>query len=712
VKPLEIRVPPPPDAPVRSVVDVVHGVAIEDPYRWLEDGTSPETLEWTELQNKRTEEVLSQIPARDFFADELTEILSEDYVGSPVVRGNRLFYIKRASGQNQPVLCMRELSGGSPERVLLDPNEASDRGIVALDWWYPSRDGTKLAYGYSERGDEWSVLRILDIETGEVLPEEIERARGAGVTWEPDGLGFYYSKYPKPGEVPPGEENYNRHVFYHRLGQDPKDDKKIYGEGRPRHEMYGTSLSDDGKYLLLTVMHGWNSTDLLFREAKDLDGPFIPIVQGIDAIFSGKIYKGTLYMLTNYKASRYRIVAVDLNDTAESSWREIVPEDPEVTLTGFWIACDSLVVTAMKDASSRIFVYNLDGSGKREIPLPTLGTVGSVSAQVDSPEVFFDFQSFAYSNAIYRFYVDGLGKPELVLRSAQVFDPSLVEVKQVFYSSKDGTRVPMFIIHRKDLLEGEGAGRPHPTVLTGYGGFNLARVPTYVSTVLPWILSGGIYASANLRGGNEYGEEWHRAGMRENKQNVFDDFIAAAEYLINEGYTDKEHLGIWGRSNGGLLVGAAMTQRPDLFKAVSCGVPLLDMVRYHKFLIAYIWTSEYGDPDDPEAFKWLYAYSPYHKVREDVEYPAVLFYTASSDTRVDPMHARKMAARLQAAHLKNGSDNPVLLIVESDAGHGVGKPLYKVVQEQANMWAFLAWQLGLEIPESEGAHEAAPGGSP
>ncbi|NLA60037.1 MAG: S9 family peptidase, partial [Firmicutes bacterium] len=677
MKSSEVRIPPPPHTPVKPVIDVVHGVTIEDPYRWLENGDSPETQEWTDAQNKRTEEVLGQISSREFFVDELTRIFSEDYVGSSVIRKNRLFYIKRVAGQNQPVLCMRELSGSSPERVILDPNKASDRGIVALDWWYPSQDGTKLAYGYSERGDEWSVLRILDIESGETLPDEIERARGAGVTWEPDGRGFYYNRYPKPGDVPPGEENYNRHLYYHRLGQNPQEDRKIYGEGRPKEEMYGTSLSDDGKYLLLTVAHGWNSTDILVREAKDIDGPFTPVVQGIDALFHGRIYKGTLYMMTNYKASRYRIVAVSLDQTAESSWRDIVPEDPEITLTGFSIAGDSLVITGMKDASSRIFVCNLDGSGKKEIPLPTLGTVGSVSGQPESPEVFFAFQSFAQANAIYRFYVDGSGKAELVLRSAETLDPSLISVKQVFYSSKDGTRVPMFIIHRKDLLEGDGAKGPHPTVLTGYGGFNLARVPAYAGAVLPWIMAGGIYASANLRGGNEYGEEWHRAGMRENKQNVFDDFVAAAEYLIREGYTDKEHLGIWGRSNGGLLVGAAMTQRPDLFKAVSCGVPLLDMVRYHKFLIAYIWAAEYGDPDNPQAFRWLYAYSPYHRVREDVEYPAVLFYTALSDSRVDPMHARKMAARLQAAQLKSGRDNPVLLVVESDAGPGVGNPLYK-----------------------------------
>jgi prolyl oligopeptidase len=697
LKPFPVRVPEPPETPVRKVSDTVHGVTIEDPYRWLEDGTSPETLEWTEAQNKRTEETLSQVEGRDILEKDLTRGLSQELVGSPIVRGRRLFYIKRTEGKNQPVLCVRELSGGSPERVILDPNKASAKGIVALDWWYPSNDGSMVAYGFSERGDEGSILHILDVDSGETLPERIERTRGAGVTWDADGKGFYYSRYPKPGELPAGEEFYNRHLYHHTLGRNPDEDPKIFGEGRPREEMFSTSLSADSRYLVLTISHGWNSTDILVREASQVTASFTPVVQGIDALFLGRMHNSTLYMLTNYKASKYRVVAVDPSSPGEESWREVIPEDDEMTLTGFRISCDHLVVSAMKDASSRLLVCALDGSGMREVPLPTIGTIGSISAQPESPEVFFEFQSFTLAPAIYRFYIDGSGSPELVLRSAQALDPSAVETKQVFYTSKDGTRIPMFILYRKGLLDGKGREKRHPTVLTGYGGFNAAKVPAYSVPILPWILSGGIYASANLRGGNEYGEAWHRAGMRENKQNVFDDFIAAAEYLISEGYTDREHLGIWGRSNGGLLVGGAMTQRPDLFKAVACGVPLLDMVRYHKFLIAYIWASEYGDPDDPEAFRWLYEYSPYHKVRENTEYPAVFFYTAASDSRVDPMHARKMTARLQAVQKVNGTDNPVLLVVESDAGHGAGKPLYKVVREQADMWAFLAWQLGLTI---------------
>lgn len=697
LKPFPVRVPEAPETPVRPVEDIVHGTAIEDPYRWLEDGKSPETLEWTDAQNKRAEETLSQVDERDVLAKELTAALSRTTVGSPVVRGRRLFYTKRTEGQNQPVLCMRELSGGSPERMILDPNTASASGIVALDWWHPSRDGSMLAYGLSERGDEWSLLHVMDIDRGETLPDRVERARGAGVTWEPDGKSFYYSRYPKPGEVPPGEENYNRHLFRHVLGTKPEDDTKVFGEGRPKEEMFSTSLSADGKLLMLSIAHGWNSCDILVRKSKDASDPFIPIAQGIDALFWGEIHGGVLYLITNYKATRYRIISVDPENPSEAAWKDVIPEDSEMTLTGFEICGEHLVVTAMKDAVSRLFVYEMDGKGKREVPLPTLGTIVSVTGQADSPEVFFGFESFALAPAVYRFYVDGSGGPELVLASGQTADPSSVVMKQVFYRSKDGTRVPMFILHKKGLLDEAGAKKPHPTVLSGYGGFNLGRVPVYSASTLPWITNGGIYASANLRGGNEYGEEWHRAGMRERKQNVFDDFIAAAEYLIDQGYTDKERLGIWGRSNGGLLVGAAMTQRPHLFKAVSCGVPLLDMVRYHKFLIAYIWASEYGDPDDPEAFKWLYEYSPYHKVQQDVSYPAVFFYTAASDSRVDPMHARKMTARIQAAQKATGSENPVLLVVETDAGHGVGKPVYKIVQEQSNMWAFFAWQLGLAI---------------
>ncbi len=700
----QVHIPDPPDTPKRIVVDMVHGVEIRDPYRWLEDGRSPEVREWTLTQNMRSNAVFQQLPERQLIAQRISQLMSQDMVGTPVLRGGRLFFTKRIQGKNQPVLMVMdpEQTDGKPgsAQVLVDPNQLSTAGIVALDWWHPSPDGSMLAYGLSERGDEWSVLHILNVDTGELLPERIERTRYAGVTWKQDNQGFYYGRYPKPGEVPPGEENYNRHIYFHKLGTDPDKDPKIFGEGRPKELSYGTSLSDDGKYLLLTVSHGWNRTDLYVRDEQADGAEFKPVVEGKDGIFYGKIIGDTLYIITNFQAPRYKIAVVDLSNPAMDNWKTIIPESPDLTIDRVEFAKGHIIISGLKHAVSHLYVYTLDGELVREIPLPTLGTITGITASLDSSIFYFRFESFLVPPAVYRCDIEKDATPEVVLASAKGVDPDLATIEQVFYSSKDGTRVPMFILKRRGL-DISKAG-PVPTVLSGYGGFNISRTPTYSPAIIPWIESGGIYASANLRGGSEYGESWHRAGMLQNKQNVFDDFIYAGKYLIENGYTDPEHLGIWGRSNGGLLVGAALTQRPDLFRAVACGVPLLDMVRYHKFLIAYLWCSEYGNPDDPEAFKWLYAYSPYHNVKENVSYPAVYTYTAESDTRVDPMHARKMTALLQDVSSRTPSKGPVLLTVEADAGHGVGKPVYKVVDEQANIWGFFAWQLGLEIQEPAG----------
>lgn len=694
------EIPEAPPAPKRPVIDNMHGVEIVDPYRWLEDGASAETIQWQEAQNRRTEIVLSQIPQREFFRRRIFEITQEDTLGTPALCKGRLFYTVRKKGAKQSVLCCRDIdeTGGKmalgPERVLIDPNEESSKGIVALDWWYPSPDGKMLCYGLSEKGDEWSVLHVMDVETGTILPDTIERTRYSGVAWKKDNKSFYYGRYPKPGEVLPGEENYHRHIFHHVLGRDPSEDPKVFGEGLPKHDMPGASLSDDGSYLIITVSHGWNSTDVYVRDETHPESQFFAIVEGEDAIFQPAVVGDTLYMLTNYRAPRFRVVKVDLKHPQRENWQEIIPEDPEFTLVSFEIVKDHIVISALKDAISHLFVYDLEGQNKREIQLPCPGTIGHMTGHPCSSRFLFTFESFSLAPAIYLYDVDVNDGAHVLLSSVQPVPADSIEVKQVFYPSKDGTQIPMFILYKKGFkIERD----PVPTVLTGYGGFNISRTPAYSPTIIPWLENGGIYASANLRGGNEYGEEWHRAGMLDKKQNVFDDFIAAAEYLIAQGYTDAEHLGIWGRSNGGLLVGAALTQRPDLFRAVACGVPLLDMVRYHRFLIAYLWTEEYGNPDDPQAFRWLYAYSPYHRVREGVRYPAVYTYTASSDTRVDPLHARKMTALLQDVSSRCPAKGPILLQVESEAGHGVGKPLHKVVEEQANILAFLAWQLGMDV---------------
>lgn len=445
-----VHIPKPPDTPRRPVVDNVHGTIIEDPYRWLEDGQSPETVQWTKAQNERTETVLSQLPERKVLQNRLKEILSQDTVGSPVLRGKKIFYTRRKQGANQPVLCVRELEGATSERILLDPNKASEKGIVALDWWYPSPDGSMLAYGYSERGDEWSILHVLNVETGEILPDTIERTRGAGVAWKKDNRSFYYGRYPKPGEVPPGEENYHKHIFHHTLGEDPSQDPKVFGEGRPKEEMFSVRLSDDGRYLLLNVSHGWNSSDIYFRDETKPKNPFVPVIVGEDAIFHGAIVGNTLYMLTNYKAPRYRLVAVDLNKPQQENWKEIIPENPDMTLVSFQVVKDHIVVAGLRDAVSHLYVYDMEGNNEKEIPLPTIGTVGQLSGEPSNPDIFFVFQSFALTPAIYRFNVEKDKSPQLFLSGTQLVRPDSIQVKQIFYTSKDGTRVPMFILHKKD----------------------------------------------------------------------------------------------------------------------------------------------------------------------------------------------------------------------------------------------------------------------
>ncbi len=679
----------PPRTPRRPAREVIHGLELDDPYRWLEDGKSPQVREWTEAQNRYARSVLDKLPQREHFLQRLKRALAVTVFDCPAIRGTRVFFLRRDPGREQPVLVMRRLDDldGEDEKVVLDPNEESSSGLVSLDWWYPSPDGRLLAYGYSQDGDEWSTLYVLDVDCGRRLADRIERARYSSIVWKRDNSGFYYTRYPFPGEVPPGEENYHSRVFYHALGDDPANDQLVFGAGRPMNEMRRVKMSSDGRYLLVTAYRGWHRSELFVREERR-GSRFRPLVVRRDALYEAEILEDTVYALTNDEASRYRVVALRM-DRQAAGWEEIIPESRDLVLRNFCLAGGRLVVHGLTDAVSRLLVYGLDGSLEREVELPEMGTVRWLVGEPHNPVVVFVFTSFTRPPGLYLLDLRDGSVRSWAGGNADAVS-SWVEARRVFYHSRDGTRVPLFILHRRDLSP---QGKC-PVVLTGYGGFNIARTPEYNAAVLPWLEAGGVYALACLRGGSEYGEDWHRAGMRENKQNVFDDFIAAAEFLIEAGYTSPRHLGIYGRSNGGLLVGAAMTQRPDLFRAVVCGVPLLDMVRYHRFLIAKLWIPEYGSPEKPEELRWLYAYSPYHRVRPGERYPAVYLFTAESDTRVDPMHARKMAAALQFA---SASGLPVLLHVEQKAGHGAGKPLSKVIQEQADIWAFLAWQLDLPV---------------
>jgi prolyl oligopeptidase len=667
------------------VHEVLHGRANVDPYRWLEDETNPKVAAWVDAQNAYTAAMLNARPKRAAIGKRLAETLAIGTVQAPVERNGRYFYTRREGTQNQPVLCLREGLEG-PERVLLDPNTASAEGTVALDWWYPSDDGRLLAYGYSAHGNEKSTLYVLDVDSGTHLPDQIPHTRYCSLVWEPGGGGFYYTRYPAPGSVHAGEEDYHIHTFYHRLGLHPESDPELFGAGRDMTEIPELLLSPDGRWLMVLAYHGWARNEVHFCDVQSGDWTFQPLVTDLDALFDGEILDNTFYMRTNWGAPHSRILAVDLLHPQRENWREIIPTRRDLTIESLAIVGECLALHETKDVTSQVGLYTLAGEPLPAPPVPPLGTLTAVNGEWDSENLFLGFESYTVPPTVYRYHLPSSELATWAAVDAPV-DLSMIKVERLWYPSKDGTQIPLFIIGRKGL-ERDG---DNPTVLTGYGGFNISRSPEFRREIIPWLEQGGVFAVANLRGGSEYGEEWHRAGMLGNKQNVFDDFIAAAEYLIRERYTRPERLGILGRSNGGLLVGAAMTQRPELFQAVLCGVPLLDMLRYHHFRIAKLWVPEYGSADDPGQIGWLWAYSPYHNVKQGVDYPAVLFTTAESDSRVDPLHSRKMAALLQATTTRR----PALLRVEVEAGHGIGKPLTKLVAEQTDMWTFLAWQLNL-----------------
>ncbi len=675
-----------PRSRVEEVSDELHGVAVADPYRWLEEGESAEVREWTEAQNTLTEAVLGQFPGRERIRERLTELLSVGTLTSPAVRKGRYFYQRREGEQNQPVLYWRQGSGGE-DRVLVDPAVYEADGTAALDWWFPSPDGRLLAYGISHQGDEKSTLGIRVVETGEDREDRIPHTRFTSLAWLPDASGFYYTRYPEPGTVPRGEENYWKKVYYHALGTDWREDPVVFGEGRAREDMYGVDLSPDGRWLCVSVFQGWAKSEVYLLDRARTGAEFVPVVEGVEALFVPCAQNRFLYLLTNDGAPNYRIFRIDPERPARESWEEIVPEGPEV-LEGLGVVGGHLVCNTLRRACSGLHLFTLDGAPVREVELPGPGTLFGWNGEWDGDELYYGYVSFTQPPTVFRHSV-GSGATELWQQVEAPIDTDRFLTRQVTYPSRDGTEISMFLVHRKDLeLDGE-----RPTLLYGYGGFNVSLGPSFVRGAYLLLERGGVYAMANLRGGGEYGEAWHRDGMLERKQNVFDDCIAAAEYLIREGYTRPEKLALQGGSNGGLLVGAVITQRPDLFRAGVCQVPLLDMVRYHQFSIARLWIPEYGSADDPEQFQILHAYSPYHRIREGTAYPAMLITAAESDTRVDPLHARKFGARLQAA---NGSQHPILLRIETRAGHGAGKPLTKVIEEQTNVWSFLFQQLGIE----------------
>jgi len=681
----------PPRARTQAVEETIHGRRIVDPYRWLEDASNPATEEYVSEELVYTRGVLDPLPGRDEIQQRITQLASIGTITAPQAAGMSYFYTRREGTQDQPILLVRQGLRGK-DRVLVDVNQMAVDGTVALDWWFPSEDGKYVAYGTSAGGSEESILHVMVSASGKILPDTIEGTRFASIAWKKDNSGFYYTRHPKRGEVPPGEEVYHVKVFFHAIGSDPVGDPLIFGEGRNPQDIPQVGLADDDdRWLLITVFEGWVKSEMYLQDLQAGTAP-VELTQAKEFLYSAEVFDGKLYITTNEDAPRFRVFKVDATNPKREAWKEII-EQSDAVLKGVRILGSKLLAQYEKNASSQLKLFNLDGEALAEIALPAIGTVHTITGRWDRREAFFDFASFTVPPSVYRMELASMGSEIWDKVEAPGIDPSAYEVKQLWFSSKDGATIPMFVFHRKGL----GRNGKNPTLLTGYGGFNLSLTPEFRGSRFLWLEHGGVFVVANLRGGAEFGEEWHRAGMLGKKQNVFDDFIAAAEHLIEQKYTDRERLAIQGGSNGGLLMGAAFTQRPDLFRAVVCQVPLLDMLRYQNFQIAKLWIPEYGSAVDAKQFEWLYAYSPYHHVTPGIEYPAILFITADTDTRVDPMHAKKMAARMQAEAANGRSrERPILLRIESKAGHGAGKPITKQIEEQTDIYSFLLWQLGVK----------------
>lgn len=680
----------PPKAKVTPVEDTIQGHKIVDPYRYLENSSDPETQQYVEQELTYTRSLLDPLPGRDKINARLSQLLPIGTVGVPQMGGKYYFYTRREGNQNQPVLYVRESLNGT-DRVLVDVNKMSADGTVALDWWFASNDGKYVAYGTSASGSEESTLHLVESATANVLSDTIERTRFASVAWKKDNSGFYYTRHPKKGDVPAGEEVYHVKVFYHSIGSDPAKDPLIFGEGRKPQDIPTVILSEDDRWLLITVFEGWTKAEMYLQDLTAKNPP-VEITTGKNFLYGADFFQSKVYITTNEEAPHYRVFVADAANAKRENWKELIPQTDAV-LQGVSVTGGKLFAQYEHNATSELKLFALDGKKLDDIQMPAIGDVPQIGGRWDRDEVFFGFQSFTVPPSVYRYDLESRQTTLWAKVDAPSIDPSTYDVEQVWYTSKDGTKVPMFIVRKKGI---EKSGK-NPTLLTGYGGFNISLKPTFNRSMYLWMEHGGIYAVANLRGGSEFGEDWHRAGMLEKKQNVFDDFIAAGEFLIAQKYTDRDHLAIFGGSNGGLLMGAMITQRPDLFRAVICAVPLLDMLRYQNFQIAKLWIPEYGSADDPTQFEWLYAYSPYHHVKPGGEYPAILFMTGDTDTRVDPMHAKKMAALMQA-EAKNGAskERPILLRIETKAGHGQGKPVTKQIEESTDMYSFLFWQLGVK----------------
>ena len=673
-----------PDTRTDDTVETLHGTEVADPYRWLEDDHSEETKAWVESQNKVTQAYLSGLPQRDEIHDRTAKLLDFERIGTPREFGDRWFFTYNSGLQNQSVLMTSASLGGEPE-LLLDPNSLSKEGTVSLADWTPSKDGKLLAWALSRGGSDWKEIRVRDVATGKDLKDHLRWVKFSAISWLPDGSGFYYSRYDAPDDQAKlTGRNENHQLWFHRIGTPQSADRLIYRRvDHPTWGFYG-GVTDDGNYLVIHVSDGTSTKNRSFyrKLGDETHGDIVELLNKADAAyrFLGNVGSRFFY-LTNLDAPRYRVIAIDIENPDREQWEEIIPQTDdnldEVSLVGGHLVCSYL-----KDARSVIRVHDLKGKHVRDVDLPGLGSAGGFRGRLDDTHTFYGFSSFTDPGAVYRYEL-ATGKSELWRKPEIDFDGSGYVTKQVFIPSKDGTKVPAFIVHRKGIkLDGS-----HRTLLYGYGGFNIPVTPGFSVSRTVWLERGGIFVLACIRGGGEYGKEWHESAIRLKKQNSYDDFIAIAEWLAENGYTSPKKLAIQGGSNGGLLVGACMTQRPELFGACLPAVGVMDLLRFHKFTIGWAWKRDYGDPEDPKEFANLLKISPYHNLKPGVRYPATLVTTADHDDRVVPAHSFKFAARLQACQSPDGP--PVLIRIDTSAGHGAGTALDKVIDLTADQWAFL-----------------------
>ncbi|MUK89418.1 prolyl oligopeptidase family serine peptidase [Ornithinibacillus sp. L9] len=662
-----------------NIIEDFHGTKVADPYRWLENPASKESIEWSNLMKEECDTYFSKTTSREVDKNRLEELWNFPKYFVPKKVKSKLYFQKNDGLQNQAILYNED------DQVLIDPNQLSDDGTVAMTNFAFSNDGQFVAYATSTHGSDWQEIRIRKVDRGEDLDDQIQHVKFTNIAWSPDNSGFYYSKFPEPGSVAKEDESNFNKVYFHKLGTNQEEDILIHEQPEEKELMFSPTISEDEKYLCLYVMLGTATENRFYLKKLDSNGEMIHLLDDQDAEYIYVTNKDNIfYFKTDLDAPNGKIIAIDLDNPARENWRDIVPEQTDVIDHVQYIN-DKLVIAFLHDAHHQLHVYSINGEYLHQINLPVLGSLTNMTRSKEDNEIYFGITSFLHPTIVYQYQ---LGDQNLsVFAESQLpIETSAFETKQVFYTSKDGTKVPMYITHHKEVqLDGE-----NPVILYGYGGFNISMTPSFNPAILRWLEKGGVYAVANLRGGTEYGEDWHKSGMLENKQNVFDDFISAGEWLIDNNYTKKEKLSIMGGSNGGLLVAACMVQRPDLFGAVICRVPVIDMLRYHKFTIGRYWIPEYGSADNPEQFPYLYAYSPLHNIKEGQKYPPVLIATAESDDRVVPAHAKKFAATLLE---KADKESTIILRLESKAGHGLGKPTSKIIDEWVDFYAFLDKEL-------------------